>query len=272
MLPLSGSPRSRSRKSSADHSGPNALSVSAAAAGHVPTSFFMRSESELEMQESMASASFASENTGSAPSVEGSRQLGGDSNYGVTSLADTLESAFGEEGGSGAVEESPSGKRSAEWERPVETGLRGMVSQRRAQSSSKHSESSVSPPRRHKRKTSEHTAANPVSSTIDGSSLFLATSSAVPGGTPRSLSMTSLKLSDEESMAEDGASQVLASSSEEEGEEGETAQMGDSSFPQLVMPSIQMPTRRPFTANGRAMGKLKVLIAGAAGTSTDTFI
>jgi hypothetical protein len=58
----------------------------------------------------------------------------------------------------------------------------------------------------------------------------------------------------------------LASSSEEEdrGEDGEV-QLGDSSFPQLVMPSIQMPTRRPFTANGRAMGKLKVLIAGAAG-------
>lgn len=39
------------------------------------------------------------------------------------------------------------------------------------------------------------------------------------------------------------------------------------SFPQLVMPSIQMPSRRPFTTKGKAMGKLKVLLAGQAGMS-----
>jgi hypothetical protein len=37
------------------------------------------------------------------------------------------------------------------------------------------------------------------------------------------------------------------------------------SFPQLVMPSIQMPSRRPFTTKGKAMGKLKVLLAGQTG-------
>jgi hypothetical protein len=31
------------------------------------------------------------------------------------------------------------------------------------------------------------------------------------------------------------------------------------------MPRIQMPARRPFTTKGRAMGNLKVLVAGSAG-------
>jgi hypothetical protein len=40
------------------------------------------------------------------------------------------------------------------------------------------------------------------------------------------------------------------------------------SFPQLVMPSIQMPSRRPFTTKGKAMGKLKIMVAGESGTYT----
>lgn len=37
------------------------------------------------------------------------------------------------------------------------------------------------------------------------------------------------------------------------------------SAPQLIMPSIMMPRRRPFTDEGRSMGRLKLLVAGAAG-------
>jgi hypothetical protein len=74
----------------------------------------------------------------------------------------------------------------------------------------------------------------------------------------------SLKLSDEESALDELASQVVMSSGEEE-DERDTEQGASSSFPQLVMPSIQMPTRRPFTTKGKAMGKLKVLVAGEAG-------
>jgi hypothetical protein len=37
------------------------------------------------------------------------------------------------------------------------------------------------------------------------------------------------------------------------------------SFPQLVMPEMQMPTRRPFTTKGKAMGKLRVMVAGETG-------
>lgn len=35
--------------------------------------------------------------------------------------------------------------------------------------------------------------------------------------------------------------------------------------PQLVMPSIRMPSRRPFTARGKQMGNFKILIAGSKG-------
>lgn len=35
--------------------------------------------------------------------------------------------------------------------------------------------------------------------------------------------------------------------------------------PQLVMPSIKMPSRRPFTDEGKRIGKFKVLIAGDSG-------
>lgn len=38
-----------------------------------------------------------------------------------------------------------------------------------------------------------------------------------------------------------------------------------SSSVQLVMPSIKMPSRRPFTEKGKQMGRLKVLLAGNSG-------
>ena len=37
------------------------------------------------------------------------------------------------------------------------------------------------------------------------------------------------------------------------------------SAPQLVMPSIKMPSRRPFTQRGKNMGRFKILVAGASG-------
>ncbi|EEQ32957.1 conserved hypothetical protein [Microsporum canis CBS 113480] len=42
----------------------------------------------------------------------------------------------------------------------------------------------------------------------------------------------------------------------------ESSELPDSSS-QLVMPSIKMPSRRPFTERGKAMGRLKFLLAGA---------
>ena len=57
-------------------------------------------------------------------------------------------------------------------------------------------------------------------------------------------------------------SQAIVSSGEDEQPHN---MVGSGSSPQLVMPSIQMPSRRSFTEKGKAMGRLKVLIAGDRG-------
>lgn len=51
-----------------------------------------------------------------------------------------------------------------------------------------------------------------------------------------------------------------------ENQMGQSSSMMDSgSAPQLVMPSIKMPSRRPFTEEGKNLGRLKVLVAGNSG-------
>ena len=77
---------------------------------------------------------------------------------------------------------------------------------------------------------------------------------------PKSNSRGSSRPSDEESMDE-GGSQAVASS---EDEAEVSPEIGDSG-PQLIMPSIKMPSRRPFTDRGKEMGRLKILIAGDTG-------
>ena len=70
--------------------------------------------------------------------------------------------------------------------------------------------------------------------------------------------------SDAGSEMDDNASQAIMSSGEDERET--TADLMESgSAPQLVMPSIRMPSRRPFTERGKYLGRLKVLIAGESG-------
>jgi len=70
--------------------------------------------------------------------------------------------------------------------------------------------------------------------------------------------------SDAGSAIDDNASQAIISSGEDERET--SADLMDSgSAPQLVMPSIRMPSRRPFTEKGKYIGRLKVLIAGDSG-------
>ncbi|KAL8656505.1 MAG: hypothetical protein Q9210_000220 [Variospora velana] len=75
---------------------------------------------------------------------------------------------------------------------------------------------------------------------------------------PKSTSSHFGRPSDDESVYE-GRSQAIASSEEEA--EIYQAPVPDVS-PQLIMPSIQMPSRRPFTARGRSIGRLKILLAG----------
>ncbi|KAL0473864.1 Septin domain-containing protein [Neurospora intermedia] len=52
----------------------------------------------------------------------------------------------------------------------------------------------------------------------------------------------------------------------------ESSMMDSGSDPQLIMPSIKMPSRRPFTDQGKSMGRLKVLIAGDSGVGKTSLI
>lgn len=79
---------------------------------------------------------------------------------------------------------------------------------------------------------------------------------------PKSVSSRSLQKSDEENNSDDAASQAIASS--EDDEENQAAAIQDSQ-PELIMPSIKMPSRRPFTDRGKRMGRFKIMVAGHKG-------
>lgn len=182
-----------------------------------------------------------------------------DSTYGVQSLADTLEAAFG-------VESTAVGKKAANTRNNADSNARHTArsgSHSSSADSAKPPESpATSPLRKLKRKLSSRATSTPLTPlTVEAPSPLPTT--ALPS-TPTSVSLHSLKLSDEDSVIDETGSQVITSSGEEE-DDVETQQGASMSFPQLVMPSIQMPTRRPFTTKGKNMGKLKVLVAGQAG-------
>lgn len=70
--------------------------------------------------------------------------------------------------------------------------------------------------------------------------------------------------SDAGSYLDEIASQAIMSSGEEE-KDPDTEPADNKNAPQLVMPSIKMPSRRPFTEKGKGLGRLKVLVAGDSG-------
>lgn len=186
-----------------------------------------------------------------------------DSTYGVQSLADTLGTAFGAESvtvGKKADSRSHAGSHG------VHIARSGSHSS--SADSAKSPESPLaSPVRKIKRKLSNRTTSTPLTPfNVDTPSRL--PTPAFPS-TPTSVSLHSLKLSDEESTLDEVSSQVVTSSGEEE-DAVEPQQSALSSFPQLVMPSIQMPTRKPFTTKGKQMGKIKILVAGQAGMSNLT--
>jgi hypothetical protein len=85
---------------------------------------------------------------------------------------------------------------------------------------------------------------------------------------PKSISSRSFKPLDDISITDEISSQAVVSSGEEEDtpEMSEHAHhgVGDSSS-QLIMPSIRMPSRRPFTERGKNIGRFKILVAGPKG-------
>ncbi|KAL9061539.1 MAG: hypothetical protein Q9162_000071 [Coniocarpon cinnabarinum] len=99
----------------------------------------------------------------------------------------------------------------------------------------------------------------------------------VPMSTPRTASMKSMQLSDEDGSIDEEASQAVASSAEEDdidasnGHDGLEDQYAQAA-PQLIMPSVTMPSRRPFTKRGKDVGRLKIMIAGQKGLGKTSLI
>ncbi|KAL5336340.1 hypothetical protein BJX70DRAFT_284909 [Aspergillus crustosus] len=88
---------------------------------------------------------------------------------------------------------------------------------------------------------------------------------------PKSITNHSTGHLDEISLTDDLSSQAVASGEEDEGSQPAFNQ-GPDSISQLIMPSITMPTRRPFTDKGRALGRVKLLLAGTAGSGKTSLI
>lgn len=88
--------------------------------------------------------------------------------------------------------------------------------------------------------------------------------SALSGASSRRNSLTG-------SFSEDQYSRGQSVVEDTEKETGSTL-LDSGSAPQLVMPSIKMPSRRPFTETGKSMGRLKVLIAGDSGVGKTSLI
>lgn len=82
---------------------------------------------------------------------------------------------------------------------------------------------------------------------------------------PETRSTRSLLGSKASSSADENGSQALMSS---EDDDPESASAVQDSAPQLIMPSIKMPSRRPFTQRGSTLGRCKIMVAGGKGTNS----
>ena len=216
-------------------------------AQNIPTSFCMASGDELGKS-----------------SVKASRS-GSDSTFGVQSLQDTI------------FEASPPMKPEDDDEEDNEDGGDGHDGRRRSTLKTKpnvrtrdSSRGSVEQARINTGDSSPYNPSQADHSAPSMSQSFASLSSQAPlssmPSSPKSFSNRSFRPSDEDSMDE-GGSQAIASSEDDDIEPRSQSSVQDS-FPQLIMPSIKMPSRRPFTTRGKSLGRLKVLIAGDTGMRT----
>lgn len=112
-----------------------------------------------------------------------------------------------------------------------------------------------------------HSSSRPPMSRISLSPLVLS-SPAEPisfPSSPKSTSTRSLRPSEEISLPDETDTPAIQSDYEERQPVSQSQTQIEDSVPQLIMPSIRMPSRRPFTERGKAMGRLKVMVAGAPG-------
>ena len=303
---MSTSPSYNARTIKGRKPGTEALSI-ATTGPPGPTTFFLRSERDIEKsiqqrgrKTSRASKASEAEMTKQPESSTDSMR---DSTFGVQSLEETISSAFGSESTlsrtnshttdvsvEGGAESSPPvlGPRKRKAGNPVHpkiqaTGQR-IISQEHlptqaslaaASASPLSFRSSESPFRSHLRRDgSAHSSSVWMDSQpLTPLRLSPQPESAMPS-TPRSGSPKSFRLSDEEgSVMDDTGSQAVQSSNGDDNEQGPAAEhTNEGSMPQLVMPSIAMPSRRPFTERGKRMGRLKIMIVGPSGVGKTSLV
>ncbi|EKG18270.1 Cell division protein GTP binding protein [Macrophomina phaseolina MS6] len=249
----------RKTSSGADHQSSAPPAQAAAPAG--PTSFFLCNEDEI-MQQSMQSATSRDDTLR-------------ESTYGVQSLDDALGAAFGDKGTADQAADksssSPKPRRKADdakqWSKEVaqvQKELREVIGSA-AKPHIPVRKLSAGALSSQQRQQSPLPPLTPVQFDLSSGP-----ASDLPS-TPKSVSLKSFRLSDEESQADEAASQAIVTSDEEDNELEEKAEV-ENTVPQLVMPSIQMPKRRPFTEKGKNLGRLKVLIAGETGVGKTSLI
>ena len=216
-------------------------------AHNIPTSFCMASEEELEATSSKASRPVS------------------DSTFGVRSLQDTIYEASSPITNQGDDEEDDeNGENGHEGRRKSTLKIRPKLQTRDS------SRGSVEQAPVNTGNSSPYNPSQADHSAPSMSQSFASLSSQAPlssiPSSPKSVSNRSFRPSDEDSMDE-GGSQAIASGEDDDAEPHPRSSIQDSS-PQLIMPSIKMPSRRPFTERGKSLGRLKVLIAGDTGMRT----
>ena len=231
------------RRSRKDLDATTGLASTAGPAHNMPTSFCMANEDELEN-----------------PSTKASRP-GSDSTFGVRSLQETIHQVSPQTTTQGEEEEDNDGLGNGHEARRRST-LRTRPKIRTRDSS----RGSVEQAPVNTGNSSPYNPSQADHLTPSMSQSFASLSSQAPlssmSSSPKSFSNRSFRPSDDDSM--DGCSQAIASSEDDDVEPPSQSSIQDSA-PELIMPSIKMPSRRPFTERGKSLGKLKVLIAGDTG-------
>lgn len=230
------------RRSRKDLDATPAHTSTAGLAHNMPTSFSMASEDELE-----------------TPSTKASRPSS-DSTFGVRSLQETIHEASHQETTQEEEEDNEGLENGHEARRRSTLKIRPAIRTR---------DSSCGSVEQAPVNTGNSSPYNPGQADHPNPSMsqsFASLSSQAPlssmSSSPKSFSNRSFRPSDDESL--DGGSQAIASGEDDDVEPPSQSSIQDSA-PQLIMPSIKMPSRRPFTERGKGLGRLKVLIAGDTG-------
>jgi hypothetical protein len=254
-----------------------------------PTTFFLASESDIERVMASNSSPMPLSQTGSPSKAD--KKISRDSTYGVQSLEDALGDVFGPKSEDGAADQETDEDngdmlyRLLRMRKKKPPTIATKAGSSAGNTANEHSDepngkempSTVhsapsdpvhanSPLQYHHRQTSHTTISQPLTPLmLESPNPF----DSVAPSSPKSVSLRSLRLSeDDDGLTEDYASQAIVSSDEDEGptaDKGRESGTMSSSAPELVMPSLAMPSRRPFTARGRQMGRLKVCVAGMKG-------